>query len=174
MVAKGVTAAVAPYLPFLVPVAKKAGGKVEEVIVGLGAQAAWSMAKDVWARVTKFFNDDDEVKAAATMVASKPDDDARRNSLIDVLVERLTANPQLAEELLKVLGGENGVQQIIGDAGAEYERVIQAMGGAGKQEIRGGKKFTDVGQYQGGAAPAPVQSTIAARSAPCPGSGGEI
>jgi hypothetical protein len=114
-IAAATVAALAPFLPYLIDAGRFSGEALAEMIVQKGGEAAWKKAQVLWGRVTARFGDDPEVQSAATMVAAKPEDETRQTLLAKVLSARLAGNPELAQEILALLGGEKGVQQVIAD-----------------------------------------------------------
>jgi len=129
---------VGPYLPKLLDAAKGARD-VAEVLADTGGQAVQTVQK-VWDSVKGLFTSDDEVKAAGTMVAAKPTDAGRQEMLAEVLAQRLQSNPALAEEIVKLLGGEKRVQEMTVGAEGVIDRVRQTMEGAGQQMMKAGEK----------------------------------
>ncbi len=105
----------APFMLFLVELGKTAGKKLAQVIAEKGGEAAWKKAQALWRKLKASLRNDLEVHSATTMVAAKPEDEARQTALAEVLGARLGENPDLAQELLALLGGQEAVQQVLAD-----------------------------------------------------------
>jgi len=134
--AAAVVTTLAPFTPFLIEVGKAGGEALAEVIIEKGGEAAWKKAQVLWGRLRARFGDDPEVTSAATMVAAKPEDEARQTMLAEVLGARLHENPALAQELSDLLGGQEGVQQVLANRSSWVEDVTQRMKGSGKQIVQ--------------------------------------
>ena len=126
----------APFMPFLVDAGKGAGLKLAEVIGEMGGEAAWKKAQALWGTLTSRFGNDPELASAATMVATKPRDEIRQTMLAEVLGARLKENPDFAEEIFELLGGQPVVQQVLAERGSWVENVTQQIAGSsGNQSI---------------------------------------
>lgn len=129
-----------PYLPQLLSLGKTAGEKIGEAVLDKSLDAAGGQVKKLWDKISGYFKDDVEVTSAATMVAASPKDSLRQEMLGQVLAERLKAHPELAEELVKIMGGGERVQQINAGNEAIIRDIRMKMAGSGKQSISGGDK----------------------------------
>jgi hypothetical protein len=140
VLAEAVSNAVGPFLPYLITAGKEAGKKLEEVVTDQASQGLWNTAKALWGRVTERFGDDREVEDAAGLVAAAPGNALRAQVLVEVLAQRLHADPQLAAELQALLGGPERVQRVAAGDDAQLARVRQEMAGAGTQEVTAGNR----------------------------------
>lgn len=126
----------APFMPYLVDAGKAAGLKLAEVIGEKGGEAAWNKAQALWSKLKSRFGDDPELTSAATMVAIKPGDETRQMMLAEVLGARLKENPDFAEEIFELLGGQQAVQQVLAERGSWVEDVTQQLAGSsGDQSV---------------------------------------
>ncbi len=107
-----------------------------EVMAKKAGEAAWEKAQALWGKLKARFRDDPEVTSAATMVAAKPEDKGRQAMLAEVLGIRLQENPDLVQELLDLLGGQEAVQQVLAGRSSWVEDVTQRMKGTGAQTVK--------------------------------------
>jgi len=128
-------AALAPFLPYLIDAGKFSGGALAEMVVQEGGEAAWKKAQTLWGKLKTHLGDDPEVTSAATMVVARPEDETRQTMLAKVLGDRLQASPELAQEILSLLGGQEGVQKVLADRSSWVEDVSQRMKGTGTQTV---------------------------------------
>lgn len=135
-IATATVATLTPFMPFLAEVGKAGGQKLAEVIAEKGGETAWQKAQGLWGKIKAYFESDPEVKSAATMVATKPEDQSRRTMLVEVLAERLKQTPELALELLDLLGGQERIQEVLADQSSWVEDVTQRMKGGGQQTVK--------------------------------------
>lgn len=77
---------------------------------------------------------------AAEAVAALPNNAALQKALTEVLANRLKEAPDLAEELLNLLGGEKRLQEIVAGNEAIIDNIRQTMAGAGTQRVEAGDK----------------------------------
>src|SRR5260370_39325248 len=123
-------------MQFLVDAGKGAGVKLAEVIGERGGEATWNKAQALWSKLKSRFGNDPELTSAATMVATKPEDEARQTMLAEVLGARLKENPDFAEEIFELLGGQQAVQQVLAERGSWVEDVTQQIAGSsGNQSV---------------------------------------
>ena len=139
-VSVAVVSLLSPYLPQLLSLGKSAGEKIGEAIIDKGVDATGDQVKKLWEKISGYFKDDLEVTSAATMVAASPKDTLRQQMFGQVLAERLKGHPEFAEDLIKMMGGKERLQQIIAGNEAAVRDVRMKMAGAGKQSIEGGDK----------------------------------
>jgi len=137
-IAAGVVKLLQPALPYLDPLKTALQKKISDATAG----AAFDQAKALWAKITSRFKDDKELNEAADAVATAPDKEifqrAAREELTKVLAERLKDSPELAKELLELLGGEKRLQAIVAGDRALIEAITFEMTGAGSQKIDAG------------------------------------
>jgi hypothetical protein len=115
----------APFTPYLVKAGEKA---VEEVGKKVGG-VAWEKAQAVWAKIKARFGDDKEIDNAVGLVATDPDDEDYRATLAKVLGKKLAAQPDLADDLVALLGGFDAVQEMTARAGGVIVRAAQKATG---------------------------------------------
>lgn len=141
-VSVGVVSLLSPYLPQLLSLSKSVGEKIGEAVIDKGVDAAGGQVKRLWERISGYFKDDPEVTSAATMVAAAPKDGLRQQLLSQVLAERLEMHPELAEDLIRIMGGKERLQQIVAGNESAVRDVRMKMSGSGRQSIEGGDKVT--------------------------------
>ncbi len=129
--------ALAPFTPFLIEVGKAGGKKLAEVLAEKGGEAAWEKAQSLWGKLEESHIDKDEdAQDAARMLARKPEDENRQTMLAEVLGAHLEENPELADELFDLLGGQEAVQQVLADRSSWVEDVTQRVKGTGTQIVQ--------------------------------------
>lgn len=136
LIAAAVTAALAPFTPFLLEIGKAGRKKLMEVINEKGGDAAWDLAQKLWGKIKTYMSDDADVNGATLLVSAKPEDESRQIMLATALANGLKGNPKLAQELSDLLGGENAVQQVLANRKSWVKDVTQQMSGGGKQTIK--------------------------------------
>ena len=134
-ISTAVVAAVSPFLPYLLSAAGAAGEKLVEVLAEKGGEAAWTRAQALWGTIAGTVEREPALKSAATLVAAEPTEAAYCSALAIALGKQLEKDPTLATELVKLLRGRDGVQEIIADLGALVEDIEQHLRGAGTQSI---------------------------------------
>jgi hypothetical protein len=134
--ATAVVATIAPFTPYLLEASKAGGIELAETIAKKGGQAAWDKAQQLWKRLNPFAEEDPLVKSALTMLADKPANENRQEMLIEVLATALEKSPQMAKELLTLIGGEEALMQVIVDNESIVRRVRQSIKGKGSQTIK--------------------------------------
>jgi len=139
-VSVAVVSLLSPYLPQLLSMGQSVGKKIGEAVIDKGVDAAGDRVTKLWERISGYFKDDLEVTSAATMVAASPKDALRQQMLGQVLAERLKEHPVFTEDLIKIMGGKERLQQIITGNEAAIRDIRMKMAGAGKQSIESGDK----------------------------------
>jgi hypothetical protein len=135
LISAAVVQIIAPFMPYLLKAAKIGGIKVIEAIGEKGGEAAWNKAQDLWGNITRKYHGDDEINAIANLISTRPDQISYWDNLTEILAEKLKADSQLLQELLSLMGGEKGIQQITAE-NSYIERVTMKMSGvSGKQGI---------------------------------------
>jgi len=149
-VGQAVASIVAPFLPYLVTLKKSVDKKLETVIEEQGGEFVFNQAKSVWTKVADWFSDDDEIISIGKLLAAAPEKQERQEELAQVLGERLKENPERADKLVEMMGGEKGVQSIIAGHHAKLTKVVQKAKAGAQQKIQLGDnaEITDSGQYQ--------------------------
>jgi hypothetical protein len=131
LLAASVVTSLAPFTPYLV----EGGKKMVEVIAEKGGEAAWQKAQALWDKVMARHSDDNRIKGAALMVSANPADELAQKQLAIALGARLKEDPLLIEELHKILGGREALQQVVADRSSWVEDITQDMQGTGTQEV---------------------------------------
>jgi hypothetical protein len=133
-----------PVLPSLLNIGAK-------VVEGAEKKVGENLAEKVWIKISKRFQNDAEIESAANMMAYAPDNEMRRELFAEVLARRLDGDRSFAEDLLNEIGGEQGVQEVIGGDEATITRIRQEMARQGKQKVQAGRgaNISDVSQKQG-------------------------
>ena len=135
-IAAGVVKILQPALPYLDPLKTALQKKFSDAT----ARAAFDQAKALWAKITSKFKDDKDLNEAAEAVAALPNNTGLQKALTEVLAERLKDSPDLATELLELLGGEKRLQEIVAGNEAIIDNIRQTMAGAGTQRVEAGDK----------------------------------
>lgn len=135
-IATTVVTFVAPFIPYLLEEGKAVGQKWAETLAERGGEATWNNAKAIWGKIQSHFGKDARVNGTALMVSDYPGDESYQTMLATVLGNHLKEDPQLAEELLQLAGGEQGVQEVLADRRSWVEKVTQNMGGSGIQRVK--------------------------------------
>ena len=107
-----------------------------DMIAAKGGDATWNKAQALWEKIHARFEDDPEVKGAALLVSADPQDMAAQTLLATELGKHLQADPQFAQELVHLMGGEQAIQEVLADRKSWVEEVTQVMKGTGRQAIR--------------------------------------
>jgi len=141
-IATGAVSLLSPFLPHLISLASEVGGKIKDAVVEKGVSELGKQAKAVWDKLTSYFGEDPVFTSAATITAASPEDTTRQKLLIEELAKRLKDHPDLAEDLVKLMGGPKRVQELT----AGYEAIIRdvsfKMAGPGQQTLKAGDKAT--------------------------------
>lgn len=138
--AKAAVELLAPFLPYLASTGEAASRVVMSVVLDDVGERLKRESADLWARLTGRTGEAGEVARAAKPVAAAPDDDEQREGLRQAIEAYLTADPQLAGEVLTLLGGPARVMRISAGDDAEIAQVRQIMRGGGVQEVTGGNR----------------------------------
>ena|SRR2546423_1682966 len=135
-IAATIVTLLAPFTPYLLDVSKAVGQKWAETLAEKGGEAAWNEARVIWEKIHTRFGDNAQVKGAALMVSTDPDDIDAQTYFAKALGMHLQEDPELAEDLLHLLGGAQAVQEILADRSSWVENVVQELEGRGTQTIR--------------------------------------
>ena len=127
--------ALAPFTPYLLKIAASITESLSEKIATEGGEKAWEMAQSLWKFITQKLNPNGETEDAARVLARKPEDQNRQAMLTEVLVNQLTENPNLAQELVSILGGQESIQKIVAKNESLIENVAQSMEGKGGHQV---------------------------------------
>ncbi len=136
-IAAAVVTVVAPFTPYLLEIGKATGQKWVETIAEKGGEAAWDKAKMIWEKIRTHVNEDSKIKGAALIVSAAPEDASTQILLVDALATHLNVDPQLTQELLRLLGGSQAVQEVLADRQSWVEDVTQNLKGLGTQIVKG-------------------------------------
>ncbi|MBA2681994.1 MAG: HEAT repeat domain-containing protein [Ktedonobacteraceae bacterium] len=131
-IAASVVALLAPFTPYLVEAGKAAGGAAAKT----GGEVAWEKAKSLWEKIHAHAGEDKKLQGAALMVSADPEDESMQATFAKALGAHLEADPAFAEELVRLMGGSQAVQEVIAEHQSLVENVGQQLKGAGKQTVR--------------------------------------
>ena len=118
--ALAVAATMTPYTPFLLRLAQTGGDKLP---ASVGNETGWQKAKAVWEGIQTHYPHDAGIQGAAMMLSGDPGNQMVQNLLVQNLSRRIQESPQLAEALIKALGGEQAIQQIKATGHSTIENV---------------------------------------------------
>jgi hypothetical protein len=135
-IATTVVTLIAPFTPYLLEVSKAAGQKWAETVAEKGGEATWNKSKAVWEKIQSRFGKDASVKGATLMLSANPDNESYQTMLAKVLGEHLQQDPQFAQELLQLVGGEESVQVVLANRSSWVEAVTQELEGSGAQAVK--------------------------------------
>ena len=135
-IAVGVSAFLAPFTPYLIKAGQGLGSKLAELIAEKGGEAVWHQAEQIWRKLQAALGDDPEVQGAAMMVSAQPENQDRQKMFADILAARLQENPSLGEEFVRLMGGQQAVQQVIANRKSLIEDVSQESTGGGEQTVK--------------------------------------
>ena len=117
----------APALPFLL----KAGDKALDGAITKIGEDSWDKAKGLWSKLSPKVENDPAVKKAAEKVAADPENPDRQVALKVALTDLLDENPDLVEELVKLMGagdaGENNSQKQVNQTIGKMDRGSKAV-----------------------------------------------
>jgi transketolase len=97
------TKLLAPCLPYLLKLGGIAAEKTAEKAGEKIAPDIWEKAKKIWSKLGSKVESKEELKVAAEQVAAKPESPARQAVFQEELETLLKENPDLAEEIAKIL-----------------------------------------------------------------------
>lgn len=121
-----------PFTPFLYRLAQTGGDKLPSPVEN---EPGWQKAQAVWQGVQTYFPNDAGIQGATMLLSENPDNQTVQNLLVQNLSRRIQESPQLAEALIKALGGQETVQQIVATDNGIIKDVEQTATGAGRQSI---------------------------------------
>ncbi|MBP8000881.1 MAG: hypothetical protein KA314_23870 [Chloroflexi bacterium] len=120
-----------PFTPFLLKLGQTGGDKS---LMPVGNQPGWQEAQAVWQGIQTHFPNDTGIQGAAMMLSGDPGNHLVQNLLVQNLGRRIQESPQLAEALIKALGGEQAIQQIKATGHSIIENVEQSAQGSGSKQ----------------------------------------
>jgi hypothetical protein len=129
----------APFAPYLVEAGKKFSAKVGE--------KAWEQAEMLWKKI-QGSGENPKIKGAAYMVSADPTNEETLKLLAKALAEKFEEDPQLAQEVKAMLGGEPGLQEVLASGGSWVEEIQQEMTGPGTQRVEASDNSTIRGVVQ--------------------------
>jgi hypothetical protein len=107
--AAAVVSILAPFTPYLIEGAKGAakgfGGEL--------GKGAFEKAKVVWNKIKTHHGDDPKIKGAVLVLSADPEDETSKHVLTKAIAERLKEDGKFAQELLDVMGGQEGIQLVL-------------------------------------------------------------
>jgi hypothetical protein len=136
LIAAAVVSTLTPFMPFLLEAGKEGGKKLAEVIGEKGGETSWKKAQELWEKIKSHFGNDPKVKGAALMASAEPANEDLQKMFATVLAVRLKENPNVADELMNLLGGQNAVQQVLANRKSWVKDVLQQISGGGEQTIK--------------------------------------
>jgi len=134
-IATATVTALAPYLPHLLKGAQIAGEKFGEGLATRAGELTLGKVTEIWGKIKNRFTQHPELEHAAGLVGTQPDDPTYQTFFAKALAAYLQQDPQLSEDLLKLLGGEQAVQSVVADRSSMIEDVTQEMEGKGAQSV---------------------------------------
>ena len=139
-IATGAVSLLSPYLPHLISLGSEVGSKIKDAVVDKGLDALGEQATKLWAKITGHFGADAELTSAAKLTAAAPQNTARKQILTEVLAQRLKDQPQIADELLAIIGGPNRLQQLVAGHDAVIKDISFKMSSPGEQKLQAGDR----------------------------------
>lgn len=121
-----ITQTLAPALPYLVLL----GGKAAEKAASKLGEDAWQKAKGLWQRLRPKVESQPVAKGAVEALAKEPESEGAKGALRWQLEEILEADPELARELARLVGGTSYQAEVVGD-GAVAQGPGAVAGGKG-------------------------------------------
>jgi hypothetical protein len=137
-----VVVAVSPYLPSLIKAGKFVGEKFAEGVAKKGADKAVETAGKLWDTMKPHFTEKPELEAAANLLSVQPDDTTYQKAFAKPLASLLQEKPELAKQLVELIGGEHRVQEILSDNESWVEDVTQELTAGGTQRVVAKDKST--------------------------------
>src|SRR5687767_4447699 len=122
-IATAAVSLLSPFLPQLISLGSEVGGKIKDAIVDKGVSELGKQAQALWDKITGYLGNDPVLTSVATVTAASPNDTDRQKMLIEELAKRLEGHPDLAADLLKMMGGPQRVQELTAGHGAIIERI---------------------------------------------------
>lgn len=134
-IAAAAVATLSPHLPALLKAGTVAGEKLIDAVAKKTADKAVEKAGAVWDSLKGYFSEKPDLEAAANLLATKPDDQTYQKVLAKPLASLLKEKPELSERLLKLMGGEQRVQEVLAKRASWVEDVTQELEGEGRQRV---------------------------------------
>jgi hypothetical protein len=127
-------------VPYLVKLRETAQESVAKKAGELTVDKAFDGARHVWSVVKDWYRDDHKFIKLSDYLEADPSDEDSQQITTRELAKRLEGDPAKADELKRLLGGENAVNSIIAGQEAEIDGVRQKIKGSGKNLINVGDK----------------------------------
>ncbi len=134
-IATATVTALAPYLPRLLHGVQLAGEKFGDTLASKAGEAAAAKMPELWAKIKNRFAQHPQLEHAAGLVATQPADSTYQTVFAKALAAYLQQDPQLAQDLVALLGGESAVQKVAADHSSLIEDLTQEMQGTGRQTV---------------------------------------
>lgn len=129
-----------PALPFLMKVSEKVGEGVGADAVKALGKATWGKAKNIWVKLSPQVQQKGSAQQAVTKVIQRPDE-VSQFALISEIRDILEGNPELAQELLKLMQEQDSKHDSAVDQSVNFQ--------TGGSSIRGNFNNTG-GTFVGG------------------------
>ena len=92
-------------------------------------------AQQAWEKIKIHFKGDKKIEDSAAGLAKDPTDQDYLHLMAKALAARMAEKPELAEELVEVLGGRQAVQRVLADKSSWVEKVTQEINRSGTQIV---------------------------------------
>jgi hypothetical protein len=135
-IAVATTSVLAPYLPQLVQGAKFVGEKIAGAAVGEVGKQAFVKAKSLWDRLCSREGKSAKVQKAAELAALDEKDTDALKTLTKAIFTLVSEDKELSESLAQLIGGQEGVQEVLSVGNAWVEEVSMDLTGSGTQAVR--------------------------------------
>jgi hypothetical protein len=133
--ATAVAMALAPYAPAILEGGKKLTIEAAKKFAGKAGEAAWEKAVALWGQLQPTVSGNPKLEGAMIALSGNPKDEVSLKLFSKGLMEYLEKNATLREELAKLLGGQDAVQEIVARGGSSVRNIIQDISGGGQQRI---------------------------------------
>jgi hypothetical protein len=122
-----------PFLPSLLEMAKSGGEKIAASVGEAAGEFTIEKARLLWDKIAGK-GKDPKIESVAQSVALVPEDENLQKVLVNLIAAKLDQNPDLADDILQILGGQENVQKVIALRKSWIEGIH--MEGQGKKEVR--------------------------------------
>jgi hypothetical protein len=139
-IATATAATLAPCLPHLLKYAQAAGEKFGEGLATKAGELTVGKINEIWVKIKNRFAQHPELEHSARLAGTAPGDATYQAVFAKALAGCLQQDPQLSQDLLNLLGGEEAVQTVIADRSSMVENVNQELEGTGEQSIKATNK----------------------------------
>jgi hypothetical protein len=135
-IAVATTTMIAPYLPQLIEGAKFAGEKIAGGVAGEVGKQAFAKAKGLWDKLLSYGDKSTKVQRAADLAAVDEKDADSLKALTKAIFKLVSDDQELAKALSQLLGGQDGIQEVLSEGNAWVEEVTMELTGRGTQSVR--------------------------------------